>query len=840
MSETFNTVKNIICKQEYINAYSGIDYFIIGSFDNNIKFKGYTKCDISEGDIIICKFKKETNNIKDEEYFFKISKENIVIISNNIDIQKERIRKIAGSSEYVEYFNKFKYGDLFWMNIYTEYNNINNSEITLDKIDDIIYNLGKYIQNYEDMLLYNFNLELEKHNITFLTKQQKINLYNDTRFGINIDNWNKNKLYLLFNIDKFGIKTIIKIVDELIGNKLIEHIKARMKLNIIYRCYDKICICYDNINYFSLITGSFYQGDIKFSFRGFTQLVKELTDENIILNIKNCLYNKLLYEKEHYICKQIIECKQNNKCIMNEFDITDRQLENKIRNKDNTKTTIIKGIQIKDTNTEDTPIEQLESIRNIFKYPISCINGKAGTGKTTCIKFFIKFIKEFKLLKKCNVCFMAPTAAAKEKIKETIKYDDRGLLDGKEFSDNNFMTIHSFIHKTVNEFINTHLYTILIIDETSMLDIDTLYSFILKLKNITDFSIIFLGDTRQLPSVGLGDILNRLIKSKTIQTTELIKVLRIKNDNNNVIEKLLDTVIDGKYINNCIDNNFVCCQKVNNMCDNIIKTIEENKDSIIKNKTLIITPLKSTITKYTNIIRNIINVKNKDNIIEYNNKYIVGNKYKYGNCIDEILKSININEIEINNNIYRVGDKVMHIKNFNKEGLYNGLVGYISNIIEIVIKNKNKIIHIIIVNYSKIKCKNSLGECKDKECQCICDKCKSAMCQCNLFNYVSHEEYIKFLIPAYMITIHKSQGQEYDNIILLIDGESKLLNRNLLYTALSRAKKKIIIISEMNYINKAIDVTIKTKTLMDQMLKYYNDELLNNIYFEDYINIEDM
>ena len=44
----------------------------------------------------------------------------------------------------------------------------------------------------------------------------------------------------------------------------------------------------------------------------------------------------------------------------------------------------------------------------------------------------------------------------------------------------------------------------------------------------------------------------------------------------------------------------------------------------------------------------------------------------------------------------------------------------------------------------------------------------------------------------------------------------------------------------MNYINKAIDVTIKTKTLMDQMLKYYNVESSNNIDFEDYINIEDM
>ena len=529
-------------------------------------------------------------------------------------------------------------------------------------------------------------------------------------------------------------------------------------------------------------------------------MIKELIDENIILDIGNCLYNKSLYDKEHYICNKLIEY-NNNESIINHFQLTINKIDNKIKKQQcNNQKEDLLGFQKLITTFNK---EQEEAIKNIFINANMIINGKAGTGKTTTIKYFIKFINDFGLLKKCNIFFMAPTAAAKEKIKDTMISKD--ILKGIKFDDNNFMTIHSFNRKKLNEcYSDIDKYHILIIDETSMLDIDTLYNFILQLKYINLFSIFFLGDTRQLPSVGLGDVLNRLIKSNTIKSTELIQVNRSKPE----IITLLDTVIDGKYINNCIDNKFLCWNKNSN----IIQIIEEYKESIKQNETLIITPLKNTITRYTNMIRNIINIniKNNNDEIKYSNIYCVDDKYDYNGYKSDIIKSIEINQIEYNNNIYRVGDKVMHIKNFNKEKLYNGLVGYVSKIIEIMIKNKNKIIHIIIVNYDKLNIKS--------------------------FNYVSHEEYLKYLIPAYMITIHKSQGQEYNNIILIIDGDSRLLNRNLLYTALSRAKNKIIIISNTKYINTAIDTTIKIDTLMDKMLKYYNDSS-NELDFIDYIKL---
>ena len=106
--------------------------------------------------------------------------------------------------------------------------------------------------------------------------------------------------------------------------------------------------------------------------------------------------------------------------------------------------------------------------------------------------------------------------------------------------------------------------------------------------------------------------------------------------------------------------------------------------------------------------------------------------------------------------------------------------------------------------------------------------------------YKSNEKYIKYLEPAYMITCHKSQGSEYNNVLIILT-PSQLLNKNLLYTAVTRAKQKVTIISSsIELINNTINKIIEKNTLMKSMIKYKynkinNTDIIKTIDYDKYI-----
>jgi hypothetical protein len=102
-----------------------------------------------------------------------------------------------------------------------------------------------------------------------------------------------------------------------------------------------------------------------------------------------------------------------------------------------------------------------------------------------------------------------------------------------------------------------------------------------------------------------------------------------------------------------------------------------------------------------------------------------------------------------------------------------------------------------------------------------------------VFTFDSDSEYIKHLKPAYMITVHKSQGQEYPNIIVVLS-ESQLLNRNTLYTAISRAKNSVCLIVTEKILAKAIKRKNKRNCLLTHILKYYADPANLSSSFEQF------
>jgi ATP-dependent exoDNAse (exonuclease V) alpha subunit len=173
---------------------------------------------------------------------------------------------------------------------------------------------------------------------------------------------------------------------------------------------------------------------------------------------------------------------------------------------------------------------------------------------------------------------------------------------------------------------------------------------------------------------------------------------------------------------------------------------------------------------------------------------------------DEIRKLKNPNEKTYNSFKYvdkdfnkitlKVNDPVILNQNFNADGLFNGMTGKVLEIVNSYNVTKQ-------TNITKVQVQFEDG----------------------YFTFDSDSEYIKYLKPAYMITVHKSQGQEYPNIIVVLS-ESQLLNRNTLYTAISRAKNSVTLIVTEKILAKAIKRKNKRKSLLVDMIKYYK---LNNV-----------
>ncbi len=278
----------------------------------------------------------------------------------------------------------------------------------------------------------------------------------------------------------------------------------------------------------------------------------------------------------------------------------------------------------------------------------------------------------------------------------------------------------------------------LIIDEASMIDVYVFYKLLMALQNNT--KVLMVGDYDQLPSVGAGLILRDLINSKVIPTTRLTEIFRQKS--NSQIISFSNTIIKGNKIDiDNIDNNrgdFYFIQR-NNVFEiqkvilYSIKRFLEKGYSI--DEIQVLTCMKKGeigTNKLNGLIQSIFNKQNKKS-----NFYTLNN-----------------------GSIFKKGDKVIqNVNNYDLE-VFNGYVGTITDI-----KNSNEDVE-MVVDY-----KDSLVK----------------------YDYTNIEE----LDLAYSITIHKSQGSEFPVVIIPIhSSQSVMLNRNLVYTAITRAKNTVIMIGE--------------------------------------------
>ena len=307
-------------------------------------------------------------------------------------------------------------------------------------------------------------------------------------------------------------------------------------------------------------------------------------------------------------------------------------------------------------------------------------------------------------------------------------------------SSNPAKTIHSFLkwNKEDNTFsvneLNKDTHDMVIVDEVSMVDQGLFASLLKGLKD--NVKLVLVGDYNQLPSVGPGTILKDLIDSNSIDITYLDKLYRQSNSS---YIPLLAHEIKEDSLDSFMEpqNDYIFLP-----CDS--KMINESIKNII-NKVIEKESDISDIQIMAPMYKGESGIDNLNNMLQniINPASPMKNEYHYAGMT------------------FREGDKVLQLQNIPDENVYNGDIGYITRI-----------------------------DTKDRE-----------------YIYVSFDGNIIKYAPkdlinitlGYIISVHKSQGSEFDTVILPMSiSYKKMLYKNLIYTAITRAKRKLIILGDPN------------------------------------------
>ncbi|MBC7958532.1 MAG: ATP-dependent RecD-like DNA helicase [Vallitaleaceae bacterium] len=412
--------------------------------------------------------------------------------------------------------------------------------------------------------------------------------------------------------------------------------------------------------------------------------------------------------------------------------------------------------------------QQKTAIMEAMNQGVLVVTGGPGTGKTTTINAIISGFEE----RDFEVVLAAPTGRAAKRMTETT---------GKEAKTIHRLLEISFSKDELNQkFERNEEYPlecdVLIIDEASMIDVTLMYHLLKAVVPGTRF--ILVGDKDQLPSVGPGNILKDIIRSQHIPTVILAKIFRQASES--------DIVMNAHKIN----MGEQVALKGNNKDFFFIN--RNNAHHIIEE---IITLVKTRLPKFTGCSHS-----EGIQILTPMRKGLLGVEH----LNNELQKAINPptkekKEKEFRKIIFREQDKVMQIRNnynlswevkseYNyvlEEGLgvFNGDVGKIQEINHYTEKLKVKFDDDKIVEY----------------------------------DFTNLDE----LELAYAVTIHKSQGSEYPVVVLpMFSGPPMLLTRNLLYTAVTRAKSYVVIVGMEEVLRKMIENNreIHRNSMLDQMI----------------------
>lgn len=397
--------------------------------------------------------------------------------------------------------------------------------------------------------------------------------------------------------------------------------------------------------------------------------------------------------------------------------------------------------------------KQLEAIKIINDNNVCVITGGPGTGKTTIIKTVIDLYKE----KGKKVALCAPTGRAAKRMEEATENEAKTLhrlLEIGKIQDE--LGTQNIDYETAP--IDAD---VIIVDEMSMVDI-FLMNYLVKAIYLGT-KLVLVGDVDQLASVGPGSVLKDIIDSEKFETVRLDKIFRQA--------ALSKIILNAHNVNK--GEQLITKTEDKNLKEDFFYINEYNQEKILYN---ILSLCKERLKNYGDY-----DFFNNIQVITPSKRGMIGTR-ELNKYLQQELNPAEENKKEktTGNTIFRQGDRVMQIKNnydiywerHNPEfeygsGIFNGEFGTIIDINE-----------------------------TEKQLEVKYDDDKHAWYTYQELDQIEH---------AYAITVHKSQGSEFDVVILPIAANSPmLLTRNLLYTAITRAKKLLIIIGGNKVIENMI------------------------------------
>ena len=388
---------------------------------------------------------------------------------------------------------------------------------------------------------------------------------------------------------------------------------------------------------------------------------------------------------------------------------------------------------------------QKKAVQEAAGHGLLILTGGPGTGKTTTINAIIRYFEG----EGAEIRLAAPTGRAAKRMTEATGYEAQTIhrlleLSGMPEDDREGQPIH--FERNAENPLETD---VIIIDEMSMVDIHLIHSLLMAVTAGT--RLILVGDENQLPSVGPGNVLRDIIRSGQFPVVELKKIFRQASESDIVVNAHKINKGEQVEINNkSRDFFFLKRYDADIIIRVVIALIQEKLPKYVEAKPFeiqVLTPMR----------KGLLGVERLNQILQ-----------RYLNPLDASKK-----EKEIGQGLFREGDKVMQVRNnYQLEWEIRGRYG-------IPIE---KGVGVFNGDTGIIKTINEFAETAEVE-----------------FEDGRWAEYsfkqLDELELAYAVTIHKSQGSEYPAVIIpLLSGPRMLMNRNLLYTAVTRARKCVTVV----------------------------------------------